>query len=377
MTPLLRALRPGGALAALLLAAAPIASAQADQTVATTARPTPVAAGQGLVAFSAYDAAIDAYRLTIARGGRTEQPDVAPSSTPFDVDVGPTEGGRPYLVYFRCEEGGGTVPRGCDIYAFDPRSGREKRYDASSSRHSDVHPTYWRGRVAFVRYYGTADDPRPIVYARRARSSQPSERLPGLPDRRCVERRGCGAVRGTIDELELYGEHLAQTASTVTDYDLERRQTELRLVDVETGRSQQLGARGRGESGQAFIGPSFAAGRLYTYFTCRADAGGCVHGIGGAYRYRYSTGGWAKAASTQQLAGFSVADFGTFTQAGNGAGSCGAATGTGAPCRIVRRVPPPDYRPHLEPTALIVISRCARGDRPSRFHDTTTRRRQP
>jgi hypothetical protein len=178
---------------------------------------------------------------------------------------------------------------------------------------------------------------------RRARSSRAPERLPGLPDRRCLERRGCGPVTGTSDELELYGEHLAQTASTFTDVRFGRRLTELRLVDVETGRSEQIGARGAGESGQRFIGPSFDAGRLYTYFTCRGDTGGCVHGIGGAYRYRYSTGDWAKAPDARQLAGFAVQASGTYVQPVTGA--CGRPGSPGTPCAIVERVPAPDYRP--------------------------------
>ncbi len=114
----------------------------------------------------------------IARGGTVRAAAVAPSESPFDVDVGPTENGRRYLVYSRCENRSGAVPRGCDIYAYDPDFEVENRYDASSSSTSEVQPTYWRGRVAFVRYFGDADDPRPVVYTRRAKSSRASERLP-------------------------------------------------------------------------------------------------------------------------------------------------------------------------------------------------------
>jgi hypothetical protein len=332
------------AIFAIGIAVAVPAAARADQIVTTTASPTAIASGQGLLAFSSYDASIDAYRLMISRSGRVEPAAVPPSPAPFDVDVGPTSSGRPYVVYSRCQERATPVPSGCDVYAYDPASGRENRYDASSPTESEVHATYWKGRVAFVRYDGSGDDARPVVYTRRARSSRPSERLPGVPDRRCLERRGCGPVTGTIDELELYGEHLAQTASTFTDAGLGRRMTELRLVDVETERSAQIGARGTGESGQQFIGPSFVAGRLHTYFTCRGDGGGCIHGIGGAYRYRYSTGDWAKAPTTEQLAGFDVSALGTFVQP-LGPGGCAPAGAASSLCRIVERVPSPDYRP--------------------------------
>lgn len=336
------------ALAAVALLCAP-AAARADQTIDTTPRPTGVAAGQGLVAYSAYDRALDAYRLMIARQGRVERASVRPSATPFDVDVGPTESGRAYLVYSRCESRATAVPKGCDIYAYDPDSHHENRYDASSPTESDVHPTYWRGRVAFVRYYGSGDDPRPVVYTRRARSSGPSQRLPGLPARRCLKYAGCGPVTGTIDELELYGEHLAQTAFTVSHLGYDRRQTEVRLVNVESQRSQQIAARGSGESGQEFVGLSFRAGRLYTYFTCHGDSGGCIQGIGGAFRYRYSTGDWSVAPELEQVAAFSVSNLGTIDVSINGARACGPIDGPPAPCRIVVRRPPPDYRATARP----------------------------
>ena len=61
------------------------------------------------------------------------------------------------------------MPHGCDIYAYDPATGRENRYSASTRSHSELHPTYWRGHMAFVRYYGSGADPRPVVYTRRGR----------------------------------------------------------------------------------------------------------------------------------------------------------------------------------------------------------------
>jgi hypothetical protein len=153
--PLLRRLVP---MAATAVALAP-APAHADQTVARTARPTGLAAGQGLLAFSAYDPAVAGYRLMISRDGAVRPAAVAPNPTPFDVDVGPTESGHPYLVYSRCEDRSSPVPRGCDIYAYDPTTGRENRYEASTRSHSEVHPTYWRGRIAFGASCGSAAAP--------------------------------------------------------------------------------------------------------------------------------------------------------------------------------------------------------------------------
>jgi hypothetical protein len=320
-------------------------AAAADQTIAATPKPTGVAAGQGLVAYSAYDPAIRAYRLMIARRGTVEHASVRPSPTPFDVDVGPTQSGRAYLVYSRCESRDAPVPKGCDIYAYDPDSHRENRYGASSPSESDVHPTYWRGRVAFVRYYGSGEDPRPIVYTRRARSSRPSRRLPGLPARRCRGADGCGRVTGTIDELELYGDHLAETAFDITDIKFEPNQTEVRLVNVDSGRSEQVARRGSGESGQHFLGLSFRAGRLYAYLGCGGDTDGYQRGVGGAYRYRYSTGDWSHAASSKRLSAFAVSNLGTIDVAINAAGECGPIENAApAPCQLVLREPPPSYR---------------------------------
>jgi hypothetical protein len=317
--------------------------ASANQTIATTARPTAIATGQGIVAYSAYDPAVHGYRLMIDRLGKTVRADVAPSATPFDVDVGPTPAGHDYLVYSRCRTRATPVPRGCDIYAYDVINHRELRIDGADSGRSEVHPTYWDGRLAFVRYYGSGDDPHPVVYTRRTRSSRPSQRLPGLPDRRCIKHAGCGPVTGTIDELELYGDHLAQAASTVSHVRYRRRLTELRLVDVDSGRSQQIAARGTGESGQEFIGPSFRAGRLYAYFTCHGDGGGCAHGIGGAYRYRYSTGQWSKAPDTTQLAAFGVSYIGTVELPTNVRGGCGPIDVPLSTCHIRVVRPAPDY----------------------------------
>ncbi|HEY7622309.1 MAG TPA: hypothetical protein VH834_21240 [Solirubrobacteraceae bacterium] len=154
----------------------------------------------------------------------------------------PTASGRADVVYSRCQSRSGAVPTGCDVYAYNPRTHRENRYRFSTASHSEVHPTYWDGRVAFVRYYGSSADPHPVVHTRRASSSRPSQRLPGLPRRRCIEHAGCGRVTGTVDALELYGDHLAQTAMTVS-HALRRRAGHLGRLDRPRA-ADALGARG-------------------------------------------------------------------------------------------------------------------------------------
>lgn len=338
----------------ILLAAAVVTvgafatTARADVTLTQTARPTDLAAGSGLVVFSAYDAQSNGYRLMQIRAGAVSAVPVAPSPTPFDADVGPTSSGHAYLVYQRCADAGANGQRGCDIYTFNPATGRELRSRASDPNSDDLHPTYWKGRLVFARDYGPKVG-RQIVYQRPNGSTSRSLRVPGLPARRCLKGR-CLKVSGLFTDLELYGSHLAEAASSnrPASYQAgaEEDLAELRLVDVTTGRSQQLSDRGQGESGQTWIGTSFDRGRLYAYFTCQGDTSGCKPSNAGAYRYRYATGDWALSGSDQPLGGFAVADGDTYEEAVNDAQECGAVDakpGRETPCQIVRKVPDLTY----------------------------------
>lgn len=324
------------ALLALVLATSTATAARADVVVAPTTAPTPIAAGQGVVAFSSFDAAAKSYRLQLLQNGAVTTPDVPPSASPFDVDIGPTSSGHAYLVYSRCPESGGrpsyALPGSdCDLYAYNPATGREAPVHASDPGHADVHPTYWRGRLAWVRYYGTVSDPRPVVYTRATPSSH-SERLPGLPARRCVNGAHCDAVRGRFDDLELYGRRLAQVAFAFTP----RQDTELRLVDVDRGTSEQLATRGSGEGGQQWLGPSFEDGQLYAAFT--SNGGGCG-GLCGIYRDRYAHDTWQRASAPESLIGFAVADGRTLQSPGFVTTTCDPDV----PCGIVERQPPPSF----------------------------------
>ena len=302
----LRAAAAAPVAAALVLG---LASAHEPTGPSRTVRPTGVAAGQGLVEFSAYDPSIDASRLMISRGGSVQR-ERRPESDPLRRRRMPNR----------------ERARICRVLALR----RPLRARAARVRHLCVRPGLGPReplrRVESDRERCASDvlaGPRRVRlllrverrsaahgYTRAARPSRPSQRLPGLPSRRCLVRGGCGEVTGTVDELELYGDHLAETVHTVTYAHFDRRQTEVRLVGVHSESSAQVAARGVGEGGQAFIGPAFAAGRLYTYFTCQGDPGGCLNGIGGYYRYRYGTGDWAKQATSTQLAGFAVSNLG-------------------------------------------------------------------
>lgn len=328
-----------------------------DVTLARLADSTSISAGEGIVLYSAYEKATKQYRLMeISNPGDGSTPTpvpVPPSPTPFNADVGPTASGHPFFVYERCEKGDDAS---CDIYTFNPRTGREQRSKSSDPKHGEQQVTYWKGRLAFVRDYGTEKRSKQVVYQRPDPRSRRSTRLPGLPARRCT-RSGCSKVDGVVDGLELFGTHLAQTAfstrkvSLGADGSYDSETAELRLVDVETGRSQQLSGRGSGEAGQAWSDVSFDRGRLYAYFACYGDPSGCSTENAGAYRYDYVRDRWAISGSTTPLDGFAVGDNATFELAINVAGGCGPVDGpeTNATCKLVRKQPKLSYTPTKVP----------------------------
>lgn len=336
--------------AALALGAA---NATADTVVDRTARPTDLSAGEGVLVYSRYDTAIRRYRLMLAPvDGRPVAVPVAPSRAPFDADVGATAKGNAYLVYQRC----GAAADSCDVYTFNTVTRRERRSAVSDPHHAERHVTYWKGRLVFVREYGTRARPHQVVYERPSPRSRRSERLPGLPSRRCVRGR-CQDVSGGFDDLELNGELLAQAAYStrpelydgqdgkLTPADL----TELRLVNVRTGRSQQLSRRASGLGGQTWLGLSFDGGLLHAYFACLGESDGCKPANAGAYRYGYSTRRWQQSGSAEQLGGYAVGNGTTYAEPVNAAGGCGRVDpidpepADGGRCPILRRQPSPSY----------------------------------
>lgn len=347
-----------GLVAALSAGATWAAPSKADTTVAATERATQVAAASNVVLFSAWDDAAKQYRLRQLSGGQLADVPVPPSPEPFQADVGPTPSGHAYYVYVRCTSQAGS----CDLYTFNPKTGVELRSAASDANHSDVHPTYWKGRLAFVREYGSDAKPKQIVYQRPNGNTSRSLRLPGLPSRRCVEDR-CLDPQGDFTGLELYGEHLAQSARSVQPVNSAIagsppqvspiNQVELRLVDVDSGRSQQLATAGTGEGGQSWTGLVFDGGRLYTSFACLGDPSGCNSVKAGLYRYAYADGRWGLDASTQTIYGLGV-DTGHFFELhdadspSSSAGQCnqGSAGPAGeARCHLDRLEPAPSFTP--------------------------------
>jgi hypothetical protein len=279
----------------LLVLVAAVPAGAADTVVARLLRPSQVRSYAGIQVFSAFQDG--AYHLAIRRHGRVEMLPVASSRAPFDVDIGPDRNGRPQLIYTRCqvELGGGNegtnFSRGCDLVVLSlAGGGRERPVRGANTQANETRPTLWRGRIAFAR----PGRDRPVVYTRALTSprSRPSRRLPGVPRRA----RGHRTMGGSIDELDLHANGLAQIVSFVAFGQV----SDVRLVDV-SDRSSRLVARvGVGEGGQYFVGIGFAGGYLGWAFQWVAGGGELMPGI---YRQRLSTGEISRAAGSRLVEG--------------------------------------------------------------------------
>jgi hypothetical protein len=265
--------------------------------------------------------------------------------------VGTDSRGRPVVVFARCSDP--LRETGCDVHLYSFADGRERTLSIASRVSLDeTAPTVWGGRLAWVSRTPAAK--RPTVLTRVLASADPPRELPGLPSRRCSRDESgeprCRTVGGSIDELELRGSLLSQSA--VTEAFL--RDTEVRLVDLRRRSSQRLLAAGIGESGQRFVGLSLDGPFLHAYKTCFGDPSGCERRAG-AFRYRLSTGRMELAEDRRQLSGFAVDRANTYVSEGSESRFCELEQGdypglTGSnftigPCPVSLREPAPRYVP--------------------------------
>jgi hypothetical protein len=277
---------------ALVIAAASAATAPAQSDVpapvSPIASPTPIASYRGHLVFSRR-AADGRFELVQRTGDGPVVPvGVPPRSVPFDVDVGPTNGGRILAVYTRCttepKANGGEphvteyqMGRGCDVYKVDLGGGRETRYSkVSAGDGTEFWPTYWKGRVGFARVYDDQRD-HPYIYVKTVASGRPSQRIPGGPRRQCSGqggRRRCSDDRRSVPQaLELYGTRLAfawrfQGLGEGPDYDL-------RLDTVGGGHRLMDHVNNGGLTAVPIGWPSFEGGRLFWSRGCFYDTSGC------------------------------------------------------------------------------------------------------
>jgi hypothetical protein len=340
-------------LAATLAALAAVPAAAHAETVASPGAATAVKEYAGTIVFSHLDRTTNQWFLTVRRAGAAapERLPIAPSGRPFDADIGPDAAGRPELVYSRCSSPPG-VPSGCDlfVYSLDGATGERPVRNANDPDHNDANPTLWRGRIAWARDYGTPDEPNPIVYTKAltAPRSQPSRRLPGVPQRRTgdVERVSGPTSGRTVQDLELWGENLALTVSYGCRGCAGIDQSELRLDDLGDGSARQVAFQVVGLSGQTLVGPSFFNGRLGWYRACLGDPSGCVGGRGGPFRYSLRSRTYQRGTpGPARVDGF--ADTGTLLYETVGCSEETTAD-VNASCRI-ETLPPPAYSPTRAP----------------------------
>jgi hypothetical protein len=132
----------------------PAATAQgAPTTLSVEAAPTRVAAWDGTVMWSHFDATAKTYSLVKSvDGGAPVAVGVAPrSGTPFDIDLGTNRSGATYAVY----------TRNGDIYRLNVATGSEVKVDRlSSPTLAERDPTIQRGEIAFIRRNAGRDELR-------------------------------------------------------------------------------------------------------------------------------------------------------------------------------------------------------------------------
>jgi len=261
---------------AVLAAALAPAPAIADEVVADLAAPTPIAAYGGALAWSAYDASSQRFRLVIQRDGVATPARTATSRRAFDVSLGPDSRGRVVALYSRCRTAarGRTPERGCDVYRYDLRARRESKLaSVSSPKLDEAWPAQWRDRIAFARRARThvidgfnhRPDPRgrgPILecdipYVKTISSRAPSRRL---------DRSQCGATDG----IAIRGTTIVHV--TGVNQGGAGSESQVRLLRAGGGAARLLARAGGGEGGYSpFVAPNLSAGAVWLTRTGRRE----------------------------------------------------------------------------------------------------------
>jgi hypothetical protein len=314
---------------------APQALAQApadDELLVPLGRSTAVDEYAGWLLFSRWDGA--RYHWSTWHEGQVRDLPVRSQPGIFDADLGPDSHGRPSAVVSLCDGS-------CDLYVigFGPGDRLRAVRNANTTGRDEVAPTVWKGRLAFGRRY-SADRVVPYTKLLSWPRSRPSERLAGLPDRRCgaIDPPDCRRIEHTtLVAMELWGRWVAQHWTYQPDGFPGFRQNEIRLTNVGRTDTRQLAYMLTGLGGQTYVGPSIAEGRVAFFRACQGDPGGCRSTNSGAIRYRIANGrydidgaveawtGWAWSGATAYHVASSFACSG---------GDPGVAT---QPCAIHRR----------------------------------------
>lgn len=285
-------------LLAALSVAMPAAASAAPTTIATLHGDTGVRAYGGVQVWTDHDAADNRWHVVVRRDGVVSRPAIAPSRNPIAVDVGPRSDGLPVLAYVDCTQR-------CRLVV--------ARIDGSSPQTvpgSAVgrEPTVWGKHVAWVRGDETVMTSTWGGHGRRV--------LPGVPRRTCYHVRIgrpplCERPRDrSVNALELHGSQLA----LVTTFSLTQAggqgTSEVRTESINGGPQRLVALMTLGESGQAWIGPSWAKGRLFFYKSCFGDPSGCASGGGGVFGFDPRRNAYVQARSGTVLGGFAMDDDG-------------------------------------------------------------------
>jgi hypothetical protein len=297
-----------------LLALIPAAPAAADQAIAEIGRESPIAAYAGWQAWSTFDEASGQYTLTLRDpGGAVKSAPLAPSTTPWDVSLGPDAAGNVVAVYRSCGADG------CDVRRLNVATGRDQALrSVSSPRYDEATPAIWRSTVVFTRHIGRCDVP----YVKDLSSSKPSRRL--LKSKCLTTPAGHAAIRASrvvISSMDL---------SHADSNGAGRKASELRLYLSTASGSHVIDQQTFGEESNLFGQVALDGRFAYTlhYGVRPAAAFVRVPLAGGAPQelrtFREVTGAFAKPAANDSLY--------VERQGGEEAGCDGF---TDVPCRVV------------------------------------------
>src|SRR5918998_4291404 len=246
---------------------------------------TPVDEYAGWLLFSRWDG--QRYRLSSWHDGELRDLQVRPQATVFDADLGPDSRGRPAVAVSLCDGS-------CDLFVIGLDVGNRLRpvRNANTTGRDEIAPALWKGRLAFGRRYD-ADTVVPYTKLLSWPRTRPSQRLAGLPARRCgaVDPPYCRRLEETaLRAMDLWGRWVAQHWTYQPDGFGGFRQNEIRLTDVRRTDTRQVAYMATGLGGQTYLGPSLANGRVAFFRACHGDPGGCSTTNSGAIRYRISSG---------------------------------------------------------------------------------------
>ncbi len=288
-----------GAVVAFAAAASPAASADDGTRIVDLQRHTTVREYAGWLLFSRWDGA--RYHLATAHDGTVRDLPVPTQRTPYDADAGPDSRGRPSGVVSLCRGS-------CDLYVIGFDAGDKLRpvRNANTRGHDEIAPTVWRGRLAFGRRY-SRDKVIPYTKRLNALRAHPSDRLAGLPERRCGVGRppSCRRIEDVgLPAMDLWGRWVAQSWTYQPLNLAGFRDNEIRLTNLRRSDTRQLATMGTGIAGQTYLGPSIAEGHVAFFRACQVGGGGCPTRNSGAIRYRISSRDYQLAGASEAWSGW-------------------------------------------------------------------------